>query len=387
MNSGLMTKKLKILAVDDNEMIIRVMKQMFRDGEYDVYFADGGISALKLAREIHPDMILLDVVMPDINGFEVCRTLKGEDYFKEIPIIFITAAEEIESLIEGFKAGGVDYVTKPFRKEELLLRIRTHFDLKITHDKLVATTVTLMELNKVKDKLFSIIGHDLRSPIGSVKMVLEFMSKGLIDPAKDETFKNTVNDLIKTTDGVFNLLDNLLSWANLGSGNMVSIAENISLYEAVNSNVNLWKTGISNNDISILLNIDKRHIVFADLNVLKTIIRNLFSNAVKFTPKGGTITFESVLFDGYIQICISDTGKGMTKEVIEKVLDSTIYYTTQGINNEQGSGLGIKLCKDFIEKSGGKIWIESEPGKGTSVFFTLLTPDPKDENTSSNLVW
>jgi len=182
-------RKLKILAVDDNEMILRVMKQMFRDGDYDVSFASGGIPALQLAREILPDMILLDVIMPDMNGFDVCRTLKEEDYFKEIPVIFITAAEEIESLINGFKAGGVDYVIKPFRKEELIMRIRTHFDLKITHDKLVATTITLMELNKVKDKLFSIIGHDLRSPIGSVKMVLEFMSKGIIDPTKDDVFK------------------------------------------------------------------------------------------------------------------------------------------------------------------------------------------------------
>jgi two-component system, sensor histidine kinase and response regulator len=322
-----------------------------------------------------------------MNGFDVCRTLKEEDYFKEIPVIFITAAEEIESLINGFKAGGVDYVIKPFRKEELIMRIRTHFDLKITHDKLVATTITLMELNKVKDKLFSIIGHDLRSPIGSVKMVLEFMSKGIIDPTKDDVFKNTVNDLIKTTDGVFNLLDNLLSWAKLGSGNLDSIPENISLYEAVNSNINLWKTGISNSNISIVNTIDKSHIVFADLNILKTIIRNLFSNAMKFTPKGGTISFDSLLIDRFVQICISDTGKGMTKEIIDKVLDSTIYYTTQGVNNEQGSGLGIKLCKDFIEKSGGKIWIESEPGKGTSVFFTLLAPDPNVENSSSNLVW
>lgn len=382
-----MKKKLKILAVDDNEMILRVMRQMFKDSEYDVSFANGGIPALKLAREFQPDMILLDVLMPDMNGFEVCRTLKKEEYFKEIPVIFITAAEEIESLIKGFEAGGVDYVIKPFRKEELIMRIKTHFDLKITHDKLVATTITLMELNKVKDKLFSIIGHDLRSPIGSVKMVLEFMSKGIIDPSKDEAFKVTVNDLIKTTDGVFNLLDNLLSWARLGSGNMVSIPENISLFEAVNSNVNLWKTGITNNDISININIDKSHIVFADLNILKTIIRNLFSNAIKFTSKGGTISFDSHLIDGYIQICISDTGKGMTQKVIEKVLDSTIYYTTQGVNKEQGSGLGLKLCKDFIEKSGGKIWIESEPGKGTSVFFTLLTPDQNDENKSSNLVW
>jgi len=365
-----------------------VMRSMFKYQNYQVHYADCGEKALEMARQLRPDMILLDVVMPDLSGFEVCRILKEEDYFKDIPVIFITAADEIEFIINGFEAGGVDYITKPFRKEEIMLRIKTHFELKLTRDQLVETTQTLMDLNKVKDRLFSIIGHDLRGPIGNVKMVLEFMSKGIIDPTKGEQYRKTVQDLLRTTDEVFSLLENLLAWSTYESGNLSSIPENIVFKEAVASIVNLYQAGINSKRISLNINIDPDHIVYADLNMIKTVVRNLFSNAIKFTPVEGTITFTSRPEGGFVIIGVSDTGTGMPQEVIDKILDPNIYYTSLGLNKESGNGLGLKLCKDFIEKSNGKIWIESVPGKGTTVYFSL--PAKKEElviEDSQTLVW
>jgi len=382
------SQKLSILAVDDNQMNLIVMKNMFKSSAYEVYYADCGQKAIDLAREKHPDMILLDVVMPDMSGFEVCRLLKEEEYFKTIPVIFITAADDLEFIISGFEAGGVDYVTKPFRKEEIMLRIKTHFDLKLTRDQLLKTTTSLQELNKVKDRLFSIIGHDLRSPIGNVKMVLEFMSKGIIDPNKGDIYKNTIADLLRTTDEVFALLENLLTWATNESGNMQIIPENINLKQAVVSIVNLYQAGINNKHIKLNINIDDNHFIFADLNMVKTIIRNLLSNALKFTPLEGKITFESWLENGFVKIGVSDTGQGISEDRINKILDPTIFFSTDGLNKESGNGLGLKLCKDFIEKSRGRIWIESILEIGTSVFFTL--PAKNEEiviDDAKTLVW
>ena len=382
------TDGLKILAVDDNQMNLMVMRSMFKYQNYQVYYADCGKKAIEMASQLRPDMILLDVVMPDLSGFEVCRILKEEDYFKDIPVIFITAADEIEFIINGFEAGGVDYITKPFRKEEIMLRIKTHFELKLTRDQLVETTQTLMDLNKVKDRLFSIIGHDLRGPIGNVKMVLEFMSKGIIDPTKGEQYRKTVQDLLRTTDEVFSLLENLLAWSTYESGNLTSIPENIVFKEAVASIVNLYQAGINSKRISLNININPDHIVYADLNMIKTVVRNLFSNAIKFTPVEGAITFASEQENGFVIIGVSDTGTGMPQEVIAKILDPNVYYTSLGLNKESGNGLGLKLCKDFIEKSNGKIWIESVPGKGTTVYFSL--PAKKEElvvEDSQTLVW
>lgn len=382
------TDGLQILAVDDNQMNLMVMRSMFKYQNYRVHYADCGEKAIEMARSLKPDMILLDVVMPDLSGFEVCRILKKEEYFKDIPIIFITAADEIEFIINGFESGGADYITKPFRREEIMLRIKTHFELKLTRDQLVETTRTLMDLNKVKDRMFSIIGHDLRSPIGNVKMVLEYMSRGIIDPNKGDQYKKTLSDLLRTTDEVFILLENLLAWATSESGNLSNIPENIKLKEAVVSMLNLYQAGVSNKNIVLEVNIDPEHVVVADLNLIKTVIRNLFSNAIKFTPHGGTIRFSSSLEPGFVNVSVSDTGKGMTPDVVDKILDPHTFYTSVGLNDETGNGLGLKLCKDFVEKSGGKIRIESTPDVGTTVFFSL--PSPKDEwlnDDSKTLIW
>lgn len=384
----LKSERLSILAVDDNQMNLLVMRSMFKYQEYKLYYADCGKLAIEMARQLRPDMILLDVVMPDMSGFEVCRILKEEEAFSDVPILFITAAEEIEFIIKGFEAGGVDYITKPFRIEEIMLRIRTHFQYKVTRDQLFETTLTLLKLNKVKDRLFNILGHDLHNPIGNIKMVLEFMSKGIIDPNKGDQYKKTVNELLRSTDEVFSLLENLTAWTTSESGNLVNIPENLKLKEAVVGIVNLYQAGLSSKNIDLIIDIDPDHVVFADNSMFKTIIRNLFSNALKYTPERGTITFKSWIKDRMVNVCVSDTGKGMTQFQIDQVLDANTYYSGDRSNAGGGSGLGLKLCKEFITKSEGEIWIDSNPGEGTQVIFTL--PVKKEEvvtEEARTLVW
>src|SRR5680860_143603 len=145
------------------------------------------------------------------------------------------------------------------------------------------------------------------------------------------------------------------------------------MYEAVVSLVNLYQHDIQAKKIHLNNRIHPEHVVFADQNLLKTIIRNLFSNAFKFTPTGGIISFDSELGEGFVEIAISDTGLGMLPDIVEKVLDPDEFYSTKGLNNEIGIGLGLKLCRNFVEKSSGKIWIESGPGKGTTVYSVSYT--------------
>lgn len=386
--SGIKTEKLRILTVDDNHLNLMVMKSLFNFQDYDVHFAECGEAALEMARKYLPDLILLDVVMPDISGFEVCRRLKQDAQFKETKVIFITAANEIDFIIQAFEAGGVDFITKPFRKEEILLRIKKHIDLKLSAVQLLETTNTLHEIKKVQHKLFSFLGDDLLSPAINVKMIFEFMSKGIIDPTKDEQYKNTILDLLTSSDKSFSVLENLHAWATAESGKLKNIPENIHLKEAVTSFVNLYQLGIKSKKIQLNIGIDSEHVVFADQDMLKTIIRNLFSNAYKYTPSRGSISFGSSIGSGFVNISVSDTGPGMSPDIVEKILDPNVFYSTMGLNNELGNGLGLKLCRDFIEKSGGRIRIESAPGKGTSVFFTLPT---KNEHSltedSRSLVW
>jgi len=381
-------KKLSILAVDDNQMNLILMKSMFKTSDYDVYYADCGKKAIEMARQNHPDMILLDIVMPDLSGFEVCRILKEEEDFKEVPVIFITAADDLDFMLKGFEAGGVDFLTKPFRKEEILIRIKTHLDLKQTRAQLLETKNSLYESNKVKNRLFSFLGYDLRSPIENVKIVLELMSKGILDPNKGDQYKEIISDLLNTTNEVSSLLENLLLWATHENGNLKSNPENINLKEAVISILNLFQAGIRSKNITLNINIDNNHIVFANLNMIKTVISNLFSNAVKFTPSAGTISFDSYLENDIVKICVSDTGIGISNDVIDEILNPTINISNDGSNKESNIAQRLKICRKYIEKSNGKLMIESKLGSGTNVLFTL--PAKNEEMVTEDaktLVW
>jgi len=173
---GITTEKLRILIVDDNHLNLMGMKHLFNFQEYDVHFAECGEAALNMARKYIPHLILMDVVMPDISGFEVCRTLKKDPVFDETSIIFTSAANEIDFIIQAFEAGGVDFISKPFRKEEFLLRIKKHIGHKQTAVELHETSMTLQEFRKAQNRLFSVFGDDVRNPVFDVKMIFEFMN-------------------------------------------------------------------------------------------------------------------------------------------------------------------------------------------------------------------
>lgn len=382
------SEKLRILIVDDNHLNLMVMKHMFDFRVYEVHFAECGEAALEMARKYSPHLILLDVVMPDISGFDVCRMLKQDDDLKNSSVIFISAAHEIDFKIQAFESGGVDFITKPFRKEEILQRVKMHIGHKLTPVQLQETTFTLQEIRNVQNRLFSVFGNDLRTSVTNINIIFEFLSKEIIDPTKDAAYKKTIIDLLNNLEKSFSALENLHDWATTESDKLRNEPENINLKEAVVSLLNLYQHEIQSKNIGLNIQINPDHVVFADQTLLKTIIRNLFSNAYKYTSSGGIISFDSSVAHGFVKIGVSDTGIGISPDILEKILDPNVFFSTKGLNDELGNGLGLKLCKDFVEKSQGRIWIESRPKKGTTVFFTLpaKNEDSVTEDARS-LVW
>jgi two-component system sensor histidine kinase/response regulator len=386
--SGLKSEKLRILTVDDNHLNLMGMKHLFNFQEYEVHFAICGEAALEMARKYLPHLILLDVVMPDISGFEVCRILKQDPAFQDTSIIFTSAASEIDFIIQAFEAGGVDFISKPFRNDELLLRIEKHISHQFTAHELLETSSALQEIRNAQTRLSSIFDQDMQSRVYDVKMIFDFMSKGIIDPTKDDQYKKTILDLLSSLDNGFAVLENLNDWATTESGKLKNEPENIILNEAVVSLVNLYQIGIQSKSIRLNLRIDPGHVVFADQFLLKTIIRNIFTNAYKYTPNGGSISIDSWARPGFVKIAVSDTGVGIAPDIVEKILDPDVFYSTMGLNNEIGNGLGLKLCRSFIGKSRGRMWIESTLNKGTTVYFTL--PSKNEESVTGDaslLVW
>ncbi|MRX66295.1 hybrid sensor histidine kinase/response regulator [Maribacter luteus] len=364
-------KKPLIAAVDDEIMNIELIGFIIRSIDYDYFGIQNSRLVISEFLKKTPDLILLDVQMPHFTGFEICEQLKSNEQLKDIPIIFLTGMNSTENKVTGFELGGVDYVTKPFNKQELIARIRTHVSLVKAKQKIELQSKKLEQDLVIKNRLFSIIGHDLRSPLSAIKMQLDFILRGIIDPSDDKFVDSTVHSLANTTDEAFNLLDNLLNWAKSESGVLSIIDEKINLKEIVEQNERLLKMALDDKQITFNIEVPEDAFIMADLNMLKTILRNLLSNALKFTPKKGTITIAATPNKSKWSISVTDSGTGMSPEELEKVMDKNAHFSKVGTEQEAGTGLGLILCQDFIKKNGGELMVESTLGEGSSFSFEM----------------
>jgi two-component system, sensor histidine kinase and response regulator len=231
----------------------------------------------------------------------------------------------------------------------------------------------LRELNSTKDKLFSIIAHDLRSPFNAILgfsglLINDFST---MNAAETEEYLKNINTSAKHT---LNLLDNLLAWAKSQTGKNIFNPENTSLRALINETLLVSKSIAKIKNISIVHNQSFDYDVYADVNMLKTVLRNLISNAIKFTHNDGEVSVSVVENKGHVEVTISDNGVGMSEEIRNKLFLIETGFTTKGTANEKGSGLGLVLCKEFVEKHGGNIWVNSEPEKGSDFVFSLPLP-------------
>ncbi len=360
-----MKKKPLILVVDDNPHNLKVLGTILKKNGLNPAAANDGIKALEFIKRKQPDLILLDIMMPDMDGFEVCKCLKQDAKFSEIPIIFLSARTEKENVIKGLELGGVDYVTKPFNHQELLTRVNTHLELKGAKEALKQAVEKLEQANATKNKFFSIIAHDL----GNVFNGLIGLSNLLITTPVDNV--ETMLPLFKQNSKKgYDLLINLLEWSRVQTGKMKATPKELDLKSLVYRNIGLLENQANTKQIKMVYDIENT-LVFADEHMLNTVIRNLLSNAIKFTPEHGKVVISSKKEENWVEISISDTGIGIPAGDIEKLFRIDVSHSTRGTNNEQGTGLGLILCKEFVEKNNGTITIQSEEGKGSQFFIRL----------------
>ena len=360
-----------ILVVDDIGANLKLLGNILNGGGYHIRPVTDGEMALKVAEKETPGLILLDIMMPGMNGYKVCRQLKENPGLKEVPVIFISALSDSYDIVKALNLGGVDYITKPFQAEEVIARVNTHYKLYQQSLELKKQRKELQELNATKDKFFSIIAHDLRSPfngfLGLTQLMAEELENLTIEEIKDFTLsmRNSAADM-------FRLLENLLEWARMQQGLITFNREIAQLAPIVDESIAIILEPAKIKGIEINLDIPDDITVFADRNILQTVIRNIVSNAVKFTPKGGRIRVSAKAANhSNIEISIKDTGIGMSNKMIDDLFRLDVQTNRKGTEGEPSSGLGLLLCKDFIEKHGGKIWVESEEGKGSIFRFTL----------------
>jgi signal transduction histidine kinase/DNA-binding response OmpR family regulator len=587
-----------ILIVDDDPIISDAVTGYLEGFGFKIEVTLESESALEKVRQIWPDLILLDVMMPDIDGFEVCCQLKADQATKDIPVIFMTSLTDVDDIVRGFEVGGGDYITKPIQYKELLARVTNHLKirhltqslqeqanelqqtnealLKVTDDlqeanfalskraiqleacnqvgqqvtsilnldelltnvvesiqskfgyyfvgiwllneqqnrvvlqagvkrepgqsvapglsvasdaeqsaiawvcqnreaylsdnverdpkylsleglpltrseltlplqigeemigvlgihsdhlaafdsedkrvlQTLANQITiairnawlyelqqklhrleeeranaLAKLNADKDKFFSIISHDLRSPFNILLGNAKLLVRG-IDSFSKQDLKEISQGIYNGAEAVHSLLENLLTWSRMQrKGGIEYKPEQIEMSALAQETMNLLKQAAVEKKIGLRNTIEKGLSVYADKDMIEMVLRNLTGNALKFTPRGGTVTLAAKIRNNhgngqtrqsrphFVEVAVKDTGVGMSQEDIARLFRIDVHHSTLGTEKEQGTGLGLIICKEMVEQNGGQIWVESKPGKGTTVGFTV----PQTTLSSANM--
>jgi two-component system, sensor histidine kinase and response regulator len=253
------------------------------------------------------------------------------------------------------------------QNEEL---IQSQEEISTQRDLVAEKNKDLEELNATKDKLFAIIGHDLRSPLNSLKGLLELANNQHISP---EEFRLLASKLSNGVESAHFTLNNLLEWANTQMQGLVTEPTNIDLQQIAQENINLLSSTATAKQIQLINQIQENSWAFADPHQISLVLRNLINNAIKFTPIHGQVKLDAYLIAQEWQIWVSDTGLGMDEDTQKKIFTKEAYFTTRGTIGEKGTGLGLLLCQEMIEKNQGKIWLESKPNEGTIFKFTLMS--------------
>ena len=309
--------------------------------------------------------------MPDMSGFEVAQKLKADPEAAHIPIIFLTALNSTADIVKGFQVGGNDFISKPFNKEELIIRVSHQISLVAAKRIIEAKTEELKKTIIGRDKLYSVIAHDLRSPMGSIKMVLNMLILSLPKEKIGEDMYELLTMANQTTEDVFSLLDNLLKWTKSQIGKLKVVYQDIDMVEVVEGVGEIFAMVAGLKNIRLRIESPECQAVHADIDMIKTVIRNLISNAIKFSNEGSEVLIKVEESDGMSVVSVKDSGCGIDEESQKKLLHTDTHFSTFGTNNEEGSGLGLLLCQDFVVKNGGKLWFTSVKDEGSTFYFSI----------------
>jgi len=375
-------KRVNILIVDDDETNIKLLKGMLISENYHLYGASNGKEALKMVGEISTDLILLDVMMPGIDGFEVCRRLKEDEKTRMIPVVMVTVLAEKEYQIRAMEAGADDFLSKPVDQTELRVRVKSllriksyHDDLVESHRELTEKNEKLQELERIKEGLIHMIIHDLNNPLMAISGNLELFLEEKQDFSESQFQK--IEKCLQYCRDLKNLIQSLLDIHILEEGHLELNKEVTDMTELTDSVLELFVQKTEAKQISLSFprpgDIPS---VKVDRQLTKRVGANLLNNAIRHTPKGGKVEVIINHLPDNKNICFSvrDNGIGLAPEYHRKVFDKfeQVELKKEGVMVGD-SGLGLAFCKTAVEAHGGKIWVESE-GEGKGCTFSFVIP-------------
>ena len=369
-----------IIIVDDTPANLQLLESILTARSYRVRPFPRADLALRAVENDPPDLILLDINMPGMNGYDLCIAIKSRPHLQDIPVIFISALAETFDKVKAFSVGGVDYISKPFQFEEVLARVATHLHLRQTqrqlqtgNDQLLQANQQLRELKDLRDKLTDMIVHDMRNPLMVIKGYLQLLEIISSQPGSEERVRRYLREGLVATQTVVEMISSMLDVSRMESNQLqLTIARHdltALAQDAARGLASLFEQK------SIRLSLPERPSpVDCDGGLVSRVFTNLLGNAVKFTPAGGSVAVEILTNDGHLVAAISDSGPGIPREYHDRIFEK---FGQVGVRNEgqkYSTGLGLTFCKLAIEAHRGSIQVNSEPGQGSTFRFTLPSP-------------
>jgi two-component system, sensor histidine kinase and response regulator len=367
-----------LLVVDDNPLNVEPLCDLLEAMGYRVAKALDGVTALRLVEEASPDLILLDIMMPGMNGFEVCMRLKRDPRFARIPVVFVTALSDTEDKVKAIEAGGDDFLTKPFNRPILLSRIRSLLRLKEASDELESSYRKLQALERMKDDLMKMIVHDLKSPLSGVLATLEVVLDGDAGALNPHQHQLLVEAQGHGSD-MLQLIEDLLELTRLEESRLVLEREMVPVPRLLTSVAEEWKVRLDRGGATLQVEGGDGLMVHADETLLRRVFANLIGNALRHAGEGIRIDIDArpephgrcVLFS------VVDDGVGIPPAYHELIFRKFGSLQKVDARGAASSGIGLTFCKLAVEAHGGRIWVESEEGKGSAFRFLIPIPGPE----------
>jgi two-component system sensor histidine kinase/response regulator len=363
-----LTSRPSVLIVDDLPNNVRLLSIMLTEKGYQVRKAINGQMALNTVRSLIPDLILLDINMPDLNGYQVCEQLKADEKTREIPVIFISALDDVFDKVKAFQVGGVDYISKPFQGEEVMARIENQLTICRQKKQLQNEIKERQKTEETLEIYLHAVSHDLRNPVIGMSMILNNLIKNSQGETK-EVSRKILQQMANSCDRQLTLIDSLVETRQNDLWGVSLELNPLSLYEIGQQIGQEWELRLKENQATLINNFSPDlPLVNADAHHLWRVFENLLANALKHNPQGIIITFSARLEGNYLRCSIADNGVGISETQRKQLFDR---YQRGNNNNQISLGLGLYLCRQIIHAHGGEIGIMNNDEKGSQFWFTL----------------
>jgi len=353
------SEKSHILIVDDTVQNIQILGTLLKQEKYQINVAQNGMQALEIASKMPLDLILLDVMMPELDGFSTCKHLKQMPETADIPVIFLTAKTELNNIIKGFQLGAVDYITKPFNPMELIARVRTQLDLKHSRDMIQSVSQERMEL-------LHILCHDLANPVSAILSLIR-LSTQFEDP------KRMLGLMESAAENALNIIHLVRKMRQLEEQGLQ--LQCVSLARMIEDSYQILAQRFTEKQLVFSVHIPPNlHIVAEPVSLINSVFNNLLTNAIKFSYREGEVIVKACKIADHVELTIQDQGMGIPPSLLENLFDIGHTTSRAGTEGEEGTGFGMPLVKKFMHAYGGEIYISSqEKKKNPDHHGTLIT--------------